>query len=676
MSRNKISLAILVSIVCSLCGLAFAGSAVAAGDAWVNKEGKLIYKGGKTANQITLKFDDKNDYPWVVTDATGKVTARNLKGESKCKQVNNSTRCKGVGARTSIIYLEEGDDKADIQAPADVRASLGNDVITIKDAKVVVDGFKGDDRVSASGGNVRIDGGLGNDNLSAAGGDSVLIGNVGDDVLAADGGRAVVRGGEGNDMLYGKSDKYSVKVYGSTGADTIGVNGEKAYGYGQGDNDTIGVGGGAYGNGDVGSDALNGTGRLVAGADNDSITSRGQSKVWGDEGNDTVNHEWGPGTIYGGDGDDRIYAGGRSFVGGGKGYDVIRGQKSSGDEVSPVEFQGGPDSDWLLGSSAGDKLEGGGGYDTIIGLGGVDRINGDGNPDIVVVSGYGQDRVSCDSEDTIVGSKNDLLIGCRVTASIEKAVCDGVNWSGFNSAANRQLLSSGVDFARSWGGNDNIDGYEGDDCIWGDSGNDLLFGRDGDDIVFGGVGSDVIQAGSGIDQIFGDGPGSARTGGNTLLAVDVGEAKKYPDYVQCSGSDVTVVDEFDRVSGCRPTRVPENTCVYWGGKNRTGAAVSITGDNRPEVFKGWKGNDRIDAREGHDCVFSGTGRDKVYGGRGNDRLYPGPGADKIKGGPGFDKIYARDGKRDVIRCGADRDRVAADRKDKVSRDCEAVSRRR
>jgi Ca2+-binding RTX toxin-like protein len=53
----------------------------------------------------------------------------------------------------------------------------------------------------------------------------------------------------------------------------------------------------------------------------------------------------------------------------------------------------------------------------------------------------------------------------------------------------------------------------------------------------------------------------------------------------------------------------------------------------------------------------------------------GAGSDRISGGAGNDVIRAKDGTRDVIRCGAGRDTVVADRSDKVRKDCERVRRR-
>jgi WD40-like Beta Propeller Repeat len=59
---------------------------------------------------------------------------------------------------------------------------------------------------------------------------------------------------------------------------------------------------------------------------------------------------------------------------------------------------------------------------------------------------------------------------------------------------------------------------------------------------------------------------------------------------------------------------------------------------------------------------------------GADEVIPGPGADDVDSGPGADLIRARDGRRDLVRCGPGRDTVFADRRD-VVRGCERVLRR-
>ena len=82
---------------------------------------------------------------------------------------------------------------------------------------------------------------------------------------------------------------------------------------------------------------------------------------------------------------------------------------------------------------------------------------------------------------------------------------------------------------------------------------------------------------------------------------------------------------------------------------------------------GGSGNDRLDG---------GPETDRVYGERGNDRIRAGGGRNILDGGTGNDNIFARNHRRDVIRCGPGRDRVSADRTDRVQVDCVRIRRAR
>jgi TolB protein len=66
--------------------------------------------------------------------------------------------------------------------------------------------------------------------------------------------------------------------------------------------------------------------------------------------------------------------------------------------------------------------------------------------------------------------------------------------------------------------------------------------------------------------------------------------------------------------------------------------------------------------------------DRVCGRRGADDIHPQGGKDFVYAGGGPDVINAWDEYGDVISCGPGRDLVIADRKDRVSRDCERVRR--
>jgi Tol biopolymer transport system component len=100
------------------------------------------------------------------------------------------------------------------------------------------------------------------------------------------------------------------------------------------------------------------------------------------------------------------------------------------------------------------------------------------------------------------------------------------------------------------------------------------------------------------------------------------------------------------------------------------------GTNNSDRILGSPRRDTICARAGYDVVRAGAGNDWVDAGPGNDTVTGGRGRDTVLGGGQRDTILVRDGSRDDVSCGGQRDRVVADRLDRVSKDCERVSRRR
>lgn len=101
----------------------------------------------------------------------------------------------------------------------------------------------------------------------------------------------------------------------------------------------------------------------------------------------------------------------------------------------------------------------------------------------------------------------------------------------------------------------------------------------------------------------------------------------------------------------------------------------LQGDAGEDLVKGGRGNDLLDPDRGDDVLKGGPGRDEMDGGAGSDKLIGGPGRDVMIGKGGRDVFKARDGKRDKIDCGPGKDKVFADRKDKVKRNCQKVKRR-
>jgi hypothetical protein len=119
-------------------------------------------------------------------------------------------------------------------------------------------------------------------------------------------------------------------------------------------------------------------------------------------------------------------------------------------------------------------------------------------------------------------------------------------------------------------------------------------------------------------------------------------------------------------------------CLYGGpGPDR------VRGGSGSDLLEGGEGADRLDGNAGADRLFGGVGRDRIYGGAGDDRVVevgdgyrPGQtidvGSNRIATGPGRDTINAANGRPDHVDCGAGRDRVVADRADRLKR-CEQTS---
>jgi len=102
-------------------------------------------------------------------------------------------------------------------------------------------------------------------------------------------------------------------------------------------------------------------------------------------------------------------------------------------------------------------------------------------------------------------------------------------------------------------------------------------------------------------------------------------------------------------------------------------ANTIRGRGGNDLILGGGGDDRLYGDAGNDTVDGELGNDLVDGGAGADRLTGGDGRDRIVGRGGADRIHSRDGARDRVDCGKGRDRVVADRKDRL-RACERVKR--
>jgi len=130
---------------------------------------------------------------------------------------------------------------------------------------------------------------------------------------------------------------------------------------------------------------------------------------------------------------------------------------------------------------------------------------------------------------------------------------------------------------------------------------------------------------------------------------------------------IRAVDEQGNVG--RVASVAAKSAVGNSCSNRiggTGHADRLNGTAAGDDMRGRARNDRIDGRGGDDCIMGGNGADRLTGGSGRD---------EISGGKGGDRIAVRDGERDIVKCGRGRDRVVADREDKIANGCEKVEKK-
>jgi hypothetical protein len=120
----------------------------------------------------------------------------------------------------------------------------------------------------------------------------------------------------------------------------------------------------------------------------------------------------------------------------------------------------------------------------------------------------------------------------------------------------------------------------------------------------------------------------------------------------------------------------------------------IDGGPGNDRIAGLAGSDRLAGAEGDDILTGAAGADRLTGGLGADRLSGGAGADdlsdvpqgydevsqepalnRLSAGAGPDRVDTANGRRDRVHCGPGRDRVVADRADRLE-SCERKTFRR
>jgi Ca2+-binding RTX toxin-like protein len=181
-------------------------------------------------------------------------------------------------------------------------------------------------------------------------------------------------------------------------------------------------------------------------------------------------------------------------------------------------------------------------------------------------------------------------------------------------------------------------------------------GGGGNDVLAGGSGGDRLEGGPGADTLEGKAGNDAELGGE---GNDAFSQPRTPDGADglSGGSGV------DRVGYGKRTGA---LAISLDGAPNDGDRGASEGDNVGADVE------QVSGGSGFDTIVGSAAKNRLDGGPGSDFIDGRGGADALSGGDGADRIGSRDLSVDELDCGAEGDRVRADSRDHVARDCEAV----
>jgi Ca2+-binding RTX toxin-like protein len=262
------------------------------------------------------------------------------------------------GEENDIIIGADMADTIDGGGGADtITAGGGDDNVTGGGGADLIDTGDGADTVTAGDGNDTVTTGVGSDSIDAGGGNDSIVSDVGDDSITAGDGDDSIASGDDEDEIYG--DGGTDTIHGGDDPDLIFGGAQNDTILGQQGNDTIDGGPGRdYIEGNEGADSIDGNSgfdKIYGHIGNDSIRGgSGHDLIEAHEGNDTIVGDHDNDLIIGEEGNDRIY--------GGFGHDVIYSYVP-GDTNDPIQqghrVEGGPDDDFICGTTQDDDLWGG-----------------------------------------------------------------------------------------------------------------------------------------------------------------------------------------------------------------------------------------------------------------------------------------------------------------------------
>jgi hemolysin type calcium-binding protein len=175
-------------------------------------------------------------------------------------------------------------------------------------------------------------------------------------------------------------------------------------------------------------------------------------------------------------------------------------------------------------------------------------------------------------------------------------------------------------------------------------------------VLTGGSGDDRLEGGPGADVFDGGAANDVELGGDGSDTFSQGRAPNGADTLSGGGG-------VDRVGYGK--RIGSLAITLDGAPNDGDTAVG-EGDNVGTD------SEQVTGGSGFDTIVGNEAENRLEGGPGNDFIDGRGSADTLIGGSGADRIGSRDLSVDRVDCGADGDRVRADPRDRVARDCETV----
>jgi Ca2+-binding RTX toxin-like protein len=308
----------------------------------------------------------------------------------------------------------------------------------------------------------------------------------------------------------------------------------------------------------------------------------GNDTLQGNAGNDTLDGGTGNDSLDGGNGNDLLYGGiGIDTLNGGAGNNTLIG--GSGDDLYLVSSttntitENANEGIEIVNSSVsyilGDNLE----YLTLTGTG---SINGTGNTLNNILHGNnGNNTIDGGTGlDTLIGGLgNDTYLVDTTTDTITENASEGTD-----------IVSSSVTYTLGVNlenltltGTNNINGT-------GNTLNNLLTGNTGNNILNGGIGDDTINGGAGIDTLIGG-------VGNDTYLVDT--------------TTDTITENANEGTDTVSSSITYTLGVNLENLTLTGSSINGTGNALNNVLTGSSGNNTIDGGAGIDTLIGGAGND-------------------------------------------------------------------